>query len=128
MDDRHHLLVQLNKLIGEFDQLETKSRHSDLSDLPEKNLVRFNTRSLAAVERIAGTTSAYYRSISFAREKAHFPGDESVKVIGVVQSLRDDIEAGYLESQRELIHGEVFADFLEMASHLHREGYKDAAL
>ena len=38
-----------------------------------------------------------------------------------------DIKAGYLKSLEELIHADVFADFLEMAQHLANEGYKDAA-
>ncbi len=46
---------------------------------------------------------------------------------GVVASLQADVAAGYLDSLSDLLHGEVFADFLEMASHLSDEGYKDAA-
>jgi len=45
----------------------------------------------------------------------------------VLESLRADASLGYLQSQRELIHGELFGDFLEMAEHLLDEGYKDAA-
>jgi len=37
------------------------------------------------------------------------------------------IPNGYLENAEELIHGEVFDDFVEMADHLLTEGYKDAA-
>jgi len=47
--------------------------------------------------------------------------------MGVLESLRADVEMGYLRSQRELLHGELFGDFLEMAQHLLDEGYKDAA-
>lgn len=46
---------------------------------------------------------------------------------GVLQSLLSDMEEGYLDSVSELIHGEMFGDFLEMAQHLMDEGYKDAA-
>ncbi len=46
---------------------------------------------------------------------------------GILQSLRADLAAGYVRSQRELLHAELFADFLEMAQHLLNEGYKDAA-
>ena len=34
---------------------------------------------------------------------------------------------GYMQSAEELIHGELFSDFLEMASYLLDEGYKDPA-
>jgi hypothetical protein len=46
---------------------------------------------------------------------------------GVVRALRSDIEAGYLQSHTELIHGELFADLPEMSQHLHDHGYKDPA-
>jgi hypothetical protein len=46
---------------------------------------------------------------------------------GVVESLLADLRAGNLEAVAELIHGELFGDFLEMATHLLDEGYKDAA-
>ncbi len=48
-------------------------------------------------------------------------------LVGVVEALKADIEAGYLDTLRELLHSELFADFLEMSEHLLAEGYKDAA-
>ena len=46
---------------------------------------------------------------------------------GVLQALRADVEAGYVQTFEELIHSAVFEDFLEMASELMANGYKDAA-
>jgi len=34
---------------------------------------------------------------------------------------------GYLTSLKEIVHGELFGDFLNMADYLVQEGYKDAA-
>lgn len=48
-------------------------------------------------------------------------------VRGVLQALRSDYESGYLQSVVELIHADIFADFLEMADHLLKQGYKDPA-
>jgi hypothetical protein len=53
--------------------------------------------------------------------------DEIHSIIGIVAALRDDIKAGNMESLTELVHGELFGDFLEMAQHLLDEAYKDAA-
>jgi hypothetical protein len=47
--------------------------------------------------------------------------------VGVVDSLLHDIRGGFLKSLEELIHGDLFSDFLEMADHLTSSGYKDAA-
>ena len=49
------------------------------------------------------------------------------KIVGVVTALQADLKAGYLKTVPELIHGEIFGDFLGMAEHLLESGYKDAA-
>jgi uncharacterized protein (DUF2164 family) len=46
---------------------------------------------------------------------------------GMLQALRNDYESGYLQSVVELIHADIFADFLDMADYLLQQGYKDAA-
>ena len=46
---------------------------------------------------------------------------------GMLQALRDDYERGYLQHVVELVHADIFADFLEMADYLLKQGYKDPA-
>jgi hypothetical protein len=48
-------------------------------------------------------------------------------VRGMLQALRNDYEAGYLQSVIELVHADIFADFLDMADYLLQQGYKDPA-
>jgi hypothetical protein len=50
-----------------------------------------------------------------------------VALAGVLNSLRDDYGAGYLATVEELIHRDLFADFIEMAEELVAKGYKDPA-
>ena len=52
---------------------------------------------------------------------------EVARQIGVAKALLSDIQNGYMESFEELVHGDVFGDFLEMSDHLLDAGYKDAA-
>ena len=47
--------------------------------------------------------------------------------IGTLQGLRNEYDAGYLQSVVELVHADIFADFLDMADYLLRQGYKDPA-
>ena len=44
---------------------------------------------------------------------------------GVLDGLYQDLKAGYLKSFSELIHAEIFSDYIEMAEYLLEEGYKD---
>jgi hypothetical protein len=46
---------------------------------------------------------------------------------GILRALSEDIQGGYLQNLESLISANIFTDFLEMASHLIEEGYKDAA-
>jgi hypothetical protein len=41
----------------------------------------------------------------------------------ILRAVREDVEGGYLTDVRTLISAEVFTDFLEMAEHLHENGY-----
>ena len=45
----------------------------------------------------------------------------------MLQALRTDYECGYLQSVVELVHADVFADFIEMADYLLQQHYKDPA-
>lgn len=47
--------------------------------------------------------------------------------VSILKALKSDLELGYLSTIRELIHADMFADFLDMATYLQTEGYKDAA-
>lgn len=117
---------QLDELLKEFAELCKRSQYDDLSDLRDPDIVRFITRARAAIHRIAGKPSVYVDQCEEITKKGGYPGFLAKQLAGVIDSLRVDVSLGYLDSQRELIHGELFGDFLEMAQHLLDEGYKDA--
>lgn len=126
--DSEFLAKQLDEIVSSFRQLVAQSRYkADLSDLSGYDIHRIITQSRAAIIRITGNTSPYAEQVDdilIAR------GQDSYKMknlVGVVEALKHDLEAGYLQTAEELIHGELFSDFLEMASHLLEEGYKDPA-
>jgi len=48
-------------------------------------------------------------------------------VIGSVVALKEDLENDYLKSYSELLHSELFSDYIEIASHLLEKGYKDSS-
>ena len=49
------------------------------------------------------------------------------QVLGVLQSVKHELENNLLVNIRRLLQADIFADFLEMAEYLLDEGYKDAA-
>src|ERR1035437_2657939 len=121
------LIGQLEQIDSEWKALRRRSQHNDVSDLPGEEIVRLLTRARAAIERASPPHSAYVKQAEFILALKGYSGNHLTGLMGVIQSLLSDIQSGYLQTVAELIHGELFRDFLEMASHLADSGYKDAA-
>lgn len=85
-------------------------------------------RSISAAQKICGEDSPYSKQITFlsALDTAAL-SYKTESIIGVIKALIADIEDGYLENISEMVRGEMFDDFTDMALHLLNEGYKDAA-
>ena len=120
---------QLESVINEYEEALSRSRSPGVADvLSATEAKNLQTRCIAAIERISGRDSAYYRQLTdeYIRKKiyvhSHLP-----RQIGVAKALLSDIQNGYLRALEEIIHGDLFSDFLEMAGHLVEKGYKDAA-
>ncbi len=51
----------------------------------------------------------------------------AVSIQGTLKAIREALDNNFLMRYEELIHADIFSDFLERASYLLSEGYKDAA-
>jgi hypothetical protein len=127
MTIQDQLVSQLDEVLAEFAALLKRSQYDDISDLPEAEVTKFVSRAEAAIQRVAGRPSPYADQSDRVFKQGGYTGLMARSLAGILQSLRSDVAAGYLRSQRELLHAELFADFLEMSQHLLNEGYKDAA-
>lgn len=119
--------AQLDAVLNEFAAFSAKSQHDDLSDLPKADRQALVTRAIAAIHRIAGTNSSYAKEVDRLLKTLNHLHMHTTSIMGVAKALRDDLKAGYIRSLVELVHSDVFADFLEMAQHLCEAVYKDAA-
>ena len=124
----HAFATQLKTIISEYEAALLQSRHPDASDvLSVREVAEMRTRCTAAIERASGSNSTYYKNaMAIARRRDH-EWNRLAREIGVAKALLYDIQNNHLQSFEELLHGEVFGDFLEMASHLLESDYKDAA-
>ena len=129
--DAKNVALRIEKLLADYAELRKKAQYDDLSGdfggdrgVRELEVKDFSVRAVAAIEAIAPKDSSY------AREVYH-PGEKSIvfpdRLVGVLQALKKDIEAGYLWKINELIHADIFSDFLEMARYLLKQGYKDSS-
>jgi len=89
---------------------------------------RWRSSSLAFLEDVLGARHSYVAEFKEGTEHGPHGRGPTKQGRGVLVAVLDDIEAGYLTSIRRLIRAEVFTDFLDMADHLHENGYHHAAV
>ena len=115
---------RLKRLISEYNGA-ARGFYGELSVV---EVQQFTTRSIAAIDQIAGRYSVHWDHVleilDLSRGSAEY-GLE--RLIGIVGALSVDVEGGFLQRNSALIRGEVFSNFLEMATHLVGSNYKDAA-
>lgn len=122
-----NLIEQLDVLLEKHAEFQKTSQHKDLSDLSKLERQSLVTRSLAAIHRISGQTSTYSNEVERTLKESPQLHRHTSSILGIVQALRDDLKSGYIKTLVELVHADIFADFLDMAFHLQESGYKDAA-
>jgi hypothetical protein len=122
------ILKQIDAVLGKHRELRSRSEFDDCSDQPDGDVTALITLMCDTISRLAPANSQYVESM---RAIVKNSGVQNAYVVphiaGVLSALRTAYDAGYLASVTELIHADVFADFVEMADYLLSEGYKDAA-
>lgn len=87
-------------------------------------------RAADVVSSICGPESAYTAQtkefVEWSLSNFHWQ-QIAIYISKLLHELYESIELGSLETAAELIHADVFGDYLTMALHLQENGYKDAA-
>lgn len=128
--DKKAIINQIDYILDQSSEfIDAKSKIPlEFSDEDYIKEVEISTLLAATIDRLAPPGSRYRKNAHAALER--YVNDITLKIdnlIGILKALKVDYEAGHLEAIHELIHADVFADFLEMAYYLLEEGYKDPA-
>jgi hypothetical protein len=111
---------------GNFALANLKHSSYDSSKYVETSqYVGFRSASLSFISGLFGENHSYYNEFSRQVNNSYNYNIESG--VAILQSIRHEIEQGWLTSLRKLVSAEVFSDFLEMSKHLLDEKYKDPA-
>jgi hypothetical protein len=122
------ILKQLDAVIAKHRDLRSRSEYDDCSDQPEVEPTALATLICDTIARLAPSNSHYVDAMKSIVQRLHITNTGVIPhLAGVLHALRGAYDAGYLASVTELIHTDIFADFVEMADHLLSAGYKDAA-
>ena len=123
--DKATALAQIDAIFARRKELEGKWYPANVQEI--------TTLACAVIKRLAPPGSAYLdhtesvfkntlKSVSRSKDE-----EIEFRLQGVLRALRADYEAGRLQTYQELIHADLFSDFLEMAEYFLQEGYKDPA-
>src|SRR5882757_5097111 len=111
---REEFLKQLRGVLSLYEDLRHRAQHDDLSGPPDSEHFKIVSLACAAISRIAGSSSEYMKQVEaiLGNKSYGWVGPRLIAISGVVESLKIDVEAGYLRSLSELLHGEVFSDLI----------------
>jgi len=116
-------LAHLNSIIETYNNAE-----DDYGTVSNQDSIRIITRARSLVHQIVEKDSPYVQEVdSWAESPATSSSFNATIIVGILMGLRDELTVGALNSVPELIRGELFENFLEMAEYLSDEGYKDPA-
>src|ERR1044072_3022721 len=119
--DAKVVLQQIDSVLEEWNNVG-----HDFSDAPDFQTTKFAARLIALIERLTPSGSHYLKNAQSILKDYGISNAYGVQLlVGVVQAIREDYAAGYLQAIQELIHSDLFSDFLEMAAYFLEEGYKE---
>ena len=124
MDDKAKELIlrQLDEAIAYYESVSINFVKRGSSKMSERVLVT----ARSAIENATSPNSPYRRQMNTALSELSRDREAPCALGEIMKALRTALVEGYT-SISELIHGEMFIDYLEMSSHLLEEGYKDPA-
>jgi len=111
------------------------AEENGFKSVPKERWNELVTRLCAVIKDLSPPGSQYIVQMNRAfdykppREIDVFHKDHHIMMdlVGVLRALRTDYDAGHMQSFQEMIHSDLFSDFLEMAQYFLDETYKDPA-
>lgn len=134
MLDAKILIDDIDQVLGKYEKCRASTniigdKNGLLWGVEEMKKQEIITLLLSTLERVAPIGSVYRKRVEEAYKMfANHAKDGAIPYItGALKALRSDLMEGRLQTVTELIHADMFTDFLEMADYLQSENYKDAA-
>lgn len=85
----------------------------------------FRSASLSFLRNSFGAEHVFFKE--FEEKVARSNPSETTRGRGILKAAKQEIDGGWVFTVKGIVSAEIFTDFLEMASHLLQEGYKDPA-
>jgi hypothetical protein len=119
--------LQLEQILLNCEKIRKESYYHDYTRLNDDDETEVYVSLVTAIQRLAPQNSFYFEHLKKIVSSEESKGEKIQPLIGIVKSLKNAYESGYFYSLEQLIHAEMFSDFLDMANYLLQENYKDPA-
>jgi hypothetical protein len=117
-----HLIILSGQILT---TKESRSKSLSISRVNEELFFQFRTSSLSFISNLYGEEHPFYKD--FINNVVSLDPSDTEKGRGILKSIKDEIDNGWLNSLKGIVSAEIFSNFLEMADHLLKEKYKDPA-
>lgn len=130
------LIARIDKLLQNAFELSKRMKKSSepsflssseavVERVDEIGMKNFRLLSLSYIEKLYTKENLYYQTFFEASKNSYKFNLE--QCIGVLESIKNEIESGWLNELKDLVSVDIFSDFLEMGKYFLDEKYKDAA-
>lgn len=124
--NKTELLKRIDHILQQAQDVLQTSRLSGYGAIVDSGLqLGFRTSSLSFIKSLYGENHIFYTDFdsNVKGDRASYTNDG----IGILKSIRHEIEQDWLTKISQLVSAEIFSNFLEMAKHLLDNKYKDPA-
>jgi hypothetical protein len=121
------LLIRIDYAISKGElALKNKKRSDMISDYVDQGYYAgFRSVGLSLISSIVGEGHTYYKEFERQVNNSYVYNIESG--MHILESIKHEVENGWLTHIKALVTAEIFSDFLEMSKYLLDEKYKDPA-
>ena len=121
------LLIRLDFVISKGTTALTQQKYSDIGSnyIESGQYAGFRSAALSIISSIFGEHHIYFKEFDRQVNNSYVYNIEAG--ISILQSLRHEVEQGWLTTFKQLVTAEVFSDFLEMSKYFLEGNYKDPA-
>jgi hypothetical protein len=122
-------LERVEHLLGfAMELMKTRYSHNEIFSVDLVKTEQFSELRSSSLSFIKGLYNEKHPFYNDFDKKVHIGHAYEVEIaIGILSSIKLEIEKGWIVSLKGLVSSEIFTDFIEMAEHLLEEGYKDSA-
>ncbi len=133
MGETHNLMEQVDSLIEKgYKALDPANitGSGNRQFLDPRIVVGWRSQSLTLLRRLFGGTSDYFSEFQNTTQRAHIQADMGPSLgagLGILQSVKEDIQNGHLQSYRQLVEADLIGGLMGQAEYLLEKGYLVAA-